>query len=144
MTPWTAACQASLSIINSWSFLKLMSIKSAMPSNHLILCHPFSSGLQSFLASGSFPMSQLFSLGGQSIGGSASASASVLAAKSLQSCLTLYDPMDCSTPGFPVHHQLWELAQIHISRVSDANQPSRPLSSPSPPALNLSPNQGLF
>ena len=56
-TLWTAACQASLSITNSWSLLKLMSIKSVMPSNHLILCHPFSSHLQSFPASGSFPMS---------------------------------------------------------------------------------------
>ena len=49
-TPWTAACQAPLSITNSWSLLKLMSIASVMPSNHLILCHPFSSCLQSFPA----------------------------------------------------------------------------------------------
>ena len=67
-TPWTAACQASLSITSSWSLLKLMSIVSVMPSNHLILC------LQSFPASGSFPMSQFFASGGQSIGRSASAS----------------------------------------------------------------------
>ena len=59
-------------------------------------------------------------------------------------CLTLYDPMDCSTPGFPVHHQLPELAQTHVHRVGDAIQPSHPLSSPSPPAFNLSQNQGLF
>ena len=59
-TPWTAACQASLSITNSQSLLKLMSIESMMPSNHLILCHPLSSYLQSFPASGSFQMSQLF------------------------------------------------------------------------------------
>ena len=51
-----------------------------------------------------------------------------------QSCLTLCDPMDCSTSGFPVHHQLPELAQTHVYRVSDAIQPSHPLSSPSPPA----------
>ena len=50
-----------------------------------------------------------------------------------QSCLTLCDPMDFSTPGFPVHHQLLELAQTHVHRVSDAIQPSHPLSSPSPP-----------
>ena len=74
VTPWTAACQASLSISNSWRLLKLMSIESVMPSNHLILCHPLSSCLQSFPASGSFPMSQLFTSGGQSIGVSASAS----------------------------------------------------------------------
>ena len=72
-TPWTAACQASLSFTNSWSLLRLMSIKSVMPSNHLILCHPLLLP-QSFPASGSFPMSQLFASGGQSIGASASAS----------------------------------------------------------------------
>ena len=55
-----------------------------------------------------------------------------------QSCLTLCNPMDCSTPGLPVHHQLPELAQTHIHRVSDAIQPSHPLLSPSPPAFNLS------
>ena len=52
--PWTAACQASLSITNPWSLLKLMSIKWVMSSTHLILCHPLSSCLQSFPASGSF------------------------------------------------------------------------------------------
>ena len=55
-----------------------------------------------------------------------------------QSCLTLHNPMDCSTPGLPVHHQLPELAQIHIHGVGDAIQPSHPLSSPSAPAINLS------
>ena len=67
-TPWTAARQASLSITNSRSVLKLMSIKSVMPSSHLFLCHP----LQSFPASGSSSMSQLFASGGQSIEASAS------------------------------------------------------------------------
>ena len=61
-----------------------------------------------------------------------------------QSCLTLCDPMNCSTPGLPVHHQLPELAQTHVCRVGDAIQPSHPLSSPSPPAFNLSQHQGLF
>ena len=61
-----------------------------------------------------------------------------------QSCPTLCDPMDCSTPGFPVHHQLLELTQTHVYQVSDAIQPSHPLSSPSPPAFNLSQHQGLF
>ena len=61
-----------------------------------------------------------------------------------QSCLTLCDPMDCSTPGFLVHHQLPELAQTHVHRVSDAIQPSHPLLSPSPPALNLFPASGSF
>ena len=73
-TPWTAACQASLSITNSRSSLKLMSIKMVAPSKHLILCRPLSSCLQSFPTSGSFPMSQFFALGGQSFGASASAS----------------------------------------------------------------------
>ena len=53
-------------------------------------------------------------------------------------------PMDCSTPGFPVHHQLLELAQTHVHRVGDAIQPSHPLSSPSSPAFNLSHHQGIF
>ena len=72
---WTAAHQASLSITNSRSLLKLMFFESVMPSNHLILCRPsFSSCLPSFPASGSFLVSQFFTSGGQSIGVSASAS----------------------------------------------------------------------
>ena len=73
-TPWIAAHQASLSITNSWSSLKLMSIESVMPSSHLILCHPLSSCPQSLPASESFPVSQLFTWGGQSTGVSAIAS----------------------------------------------------------------------
>ena len=61
-----------------------------------------------------------------------------------QSCLTLCNSMDCSTPGFPVLHHLLELAQTHVDWVSDAIQPSRPLSSPSPPAFSLSQHQALF
>ena len=61
-----------------------------------------------------------------------------------QSYPTLCDPVDCSTPGFPVHHQLPELAQTHVHQVCDAIQPSHPLLSPSPPAFNLSQNQGLY
>ena len=61
-----------------------------------------------------------------------------------QSCLTLRDPMDCSTPGSPVHHQLPEFTQTHAHWVGDAIQPSHPLSSPSPPSFNLSQHQGLF
>ena len=71
-TQWTAARQASLSSTNAWSLLKLIFIESVMPSNHLILCHPFSSCPQSFPASGSFQMSQLFASRGQSIGVSTS------------------------------------------------------------------------
>ena len=73
-TPWTAARQASLSITNSQSLFKLMSVESVMPSNYLILGRPFSSCLQSFPASGSFQMSQFFASGGQSIGVSGSTS----------------------------------------------------------------------
>ena len=61
-----------------------------------------------------------------------------------QSCPTLCDPMNCSTPGLPVHHQLPEFTQTHVHRVSDAIQPSHPLSSPSPPAPNPSQHQSLF
>ena len=61
-----------------------------------------------------------------------------------QSCPTLCDPMGCSTPGLPVHHQLPELAQIHVHWLGDAIQSSHPLSSPSPPTFNLSQHQGLF
>ena len=60
-----------------------------------------------------------------------------------QSCPTLCDPMDCSTPGLPVHHQILEFTQTHVHQIGDAIQPSDPLSSPSP-AFNLSQHQGLF
>ena len=61
-----------------------------------------------------------------------------------QSCPTLCDPMNHSTPGFPVHHHLPEFTQTHIHRVGDAIQPSHPLSSPSPPASDASQHQSLF
>ena len=129
-TPWTAARQASLSFSISWSVLKLMSIKSVMPSSHLILWCPLLLLPWSLLKSVTFPMSQLY--------------ASVQFTSVAQSCPTLCDPMDCSTPGFPVHHQLPELAQTHVHQVDDVTQPSHPLFSSSPPAFNLSQHQGLF
>ena len=61
-----------------------------------------------------------------------------------QSCPTLWDPMDSSTPGLPVHHQLPEFTQTHVHLVGDGIQPSHPLSSPSPPTFDLSQHQGLF
>ena len=61
-----------------------------------------------------------------------------------QSCPTLCDPMNCSTSGLPVHHQLPEFTQTHIHQVGDAIQPSHPLLFPSPPALNPSQHQSLF
>ena len=73
-TPWNAACQVSLSITNSQSLLKLMSIESGMPSNHLILCRSLLFPPSTFPSSGSFQMSQFFASGGQNIGVSASAS----------------------------------------------------------------------
>ena len=60
-----------------------------------------------------------------------------------QSCPTLCDTMNCSTPGLPVHHQLPEITQTHVYRVGDAIQPSHPLSSPSPPAPNPSQHQSF-
>ena len=63
---------------------------------------------------------------------------------SRSACPTLFDPMNCSTPGLPVYHQLPEFTQTHVHWVSDAIQSSHPLSSPSPPAFNLSQHQGLF
>ena len=69
---------------------------------------------------------------------------SLMFSSGAQSCLTLRDPMDCSTPGLRVHHQLPEFTQTHVLWVGDAIQPSHPLSSPSPPAFNLSQHQGLF
>ena len=61
-----------------------------------------------------------------------------------QSCLTLCHPMDCSMPGFPVHHELPEFTQTYVHWISDNTQPSHPLSSLSPPTFNLSQHQGLF
>jgi len=70
--------------------------------------------------------------------------ASVRFSSVAQSCLTLCDPMNRSTPGLPVHHQLPEFTETHVHQVSDAIQPSHPLSSPSPPAPNPSQHQSLF
>ena len=73
-----------------------------------------------------------------------SPSAVILFSSVTQSCLTLCNPMNCSTPGLPVHHQLLEFTQTHVHQVSDAIQPSHPLSSPSPPAPNPTQHQSLF
>ena len=169
-TPWTAACQASLSITNSQSLLKLMHIESLMPSNHLILCCPLLfppsifPSIRVFLNESVLPIrwpkywSFSFSI-------SPSNEYSGLISfridwfyllvipgtlKSLRCCsvtksyLTLCDPMSCSLPGFPVLHYLLELAQTHVHQVGDAIQPSHPLLSPSLPTFNLSQHQGLF
>ena len=70
-------------------------------------------------------------------------SALVQSVQFIRSVVSLRNPMDCSMPGLPVHCQLPEFTQIHVHWVSDAVQPSHPLSSPSPPAFNLSQHQGL-
>ena len=123
-----------------------MSIESVIPSNHLILYCPLLFLPSIFVRIRVFLISQLFTSGDQSIG--VSASASVLPMNQFSSvaqlCPTLCNPMDCSTPGLPVHHQLPELTQTHVHWVNDAIQPSHPLSSPSPPAFYLSQHQGHF
>ena len=140
-----------------------MSIELVMPSNYLILCCPLlllpsilpsirvfsnESVLHirwpkcwsfSFSISPSNEHSELISFGIDWFHLLAVQFSSVT-----QSWPTLCDPMNCSTPGLPVHHQPPESTQTHVHWVSDVIQPSRPLSSPFPPALNLSQHQGLF
>ena len=103
-----------------FTFSKAMSMLSEEP----LLLHLHSKGSLSSPLSVSKPLAQFSSV--------------------TQSCLTLCDPMNCSTPGLPVHQQLLELPQTHGHRVGDAIQPFNPLSSPSPLAFNLSQHQGLF
>ena len=131
-TPWTAARQASLSISISWSLLKLMSIESMMPFNHLILCCP------RLFPPSIYPNIRVF------FHKSLLCISSVQFSSDAQSCPTLCDPMNCSMPGLPVRHQLLEFTQTHVHRVGDAIQPSHPGLSPSPPAPNPSQHQSLF
>ena len=207
VTPWTAACQASLSITNSQGLLKLMSIESVMPSNHLILCRPllllpsifpsirvFSNesallirwpkswsfsfnispsnehpGLISFrmdwfcitssqnqfwgtqlLRDNCFLFLVLLNWWGHHLWHKIQdirCTFQVSASQSVQSLSRVWlsvTPMDRSMPGFPVHHQLPELAQTQVHQVGDAIQPPHPLLSPSPPIFNLSQQQRLF
>ena len=109
VTPMTAARQDSLSITNSWSLLKLTSIESMMPSNHLILCRPLLLLSSIFQASGSFPVSQFFTSGGQSIGVSASASVLPIPQfKSINSSVLsfLYSPTLTSIHDYWKNHSL--------------------------------------
>ena len=118
-TPWTAAHQASHPKPTPGICLNSCPLSQ--------WCHPniSSSVVPFFSCPQSFPASVQFS-------------------SFTQLCPTLCNPMNRSMPGLPVHHQLPELAQTHIHRVGDAIQPSHPLSSPSPPAFNLSQHQGLL
>ena len=153
VTPWIAAPQDSLSITNSWSSLKLMSIESVMPSNHLTLCYPL------LLLPSIFPSIKVFSnesalcirwpkdwssIFSISPSNEYSGLISFQFSSVAQSCPTLCDPMNCSMPGLSVHHELPEFTQTQIHRVSDAIQPSHPLSSPFPPAPNPSQHHSLF
>ena len=130
-----------------------MYIDLVMPSNRLILCHPH------LLLPSIFPSIRVFSneralwirwpnYWSFSISSSNEYSELIAFQFSFSSvtqlCLTLCDPMDHSTPGLPVHHQLPESTQTHVHGVSDAIQPSYPLSSPSPPAFSLSQHYSLF
>ena len=151
-TPWTAACQASLSFTIYWSLIKLISIESVMLCNLLILCYLL------LLLPSIFPSIRIFSnelsalrhrwpkywsfsiSPSNEYPGLISFQFSSVA----QSCPTLCDPMNYSTPGLPVHHQLPEFTQAHVHQVGDAIQPSHPLSSPSLPASNPSQHQSLF
>ena len=148
VTPWTTAHQPLPSFTISQSLLKLTSIESVMPSNHLILCHPLSSCLQSFPETGSFPMSRLLASGGQSIGASASASVLPISSQGwfpleltgLISLLskglwrTFSSTIVWRHPFFDFSLSLWYNTHIHWV---DAIKASHPLSSPSPLDFNF-------
>ena len=112
MTPWTAACQASLSFTISWSLLRPVSIESVMPANHLILKHPLLILFSILPSTKVFSNESALHIRGPkywSFGFSISpsnGSVSQSVSSVTQSYLTLCDPMDCSMPGLPVHHQL--------------------------------------
>ena len=131
-TPWTIACQAPLSMEvfrqEYWSGLSCPPTGD-LPNPGIESASPESPALQV----NSLPLSHWVSL------------LFIYQIRSVAlSCPTLCDPMNRSTPGLPVHHQLPEFTQTHVHRVSDAIQPSHPLLSPSPPAPNPSQHQNLF
>ena len=155
--PWTTARQALPSFTISRSLCKLMSIESVMPSNHLILevhmlphldkgkIHSF---LPLFVGSLLCANSKDWTMSMKKIN-KKDKCLCLLELKSVKVCcccwnLSLWDPMDCSTPSFPALHYLWEFAQIHVHWINDAIQPFHPLSPSSPAAVNLSQHQGLF
>ena len=132
--------QASLSITNSWSLLKLMSIESVMPSSHLILCRPL------LLLPSILPSIRVFSNESTLCMRWPN---SVQFSSVAQSCPTLCNPMNLSMAGLPVHHQLPEFTQTHIHRVSDAIQPPHPLRPllllpPIPPNIRVFSNESTL
>ena len=131
--PWTVACQAHLSMRfprqEYWSGLLFLS-PGYLPNPGIEPASPAPPALQP----DSLPLSHCGSPHSELVQFSSVA----------QLCPTLCDPMDCSMPGLPVHHQLLELSQTHVHRVSDDIQPSHPLSSSSPLPFSLSQHQGLF
>ena len=129
-TLWTAACQASLSFITPRVYLNSCPLTRWCHPTISSSVIPYSSCLLYLPATGCFQVSQFF--------------ASVQFSSVAQVCLTLCDRIDCSMPGLPVHHHLPEFTQTHVHWVSDAIQPSHPLSSPSPSAFSFSQHQGLF
>ena len=131
-TSWTAACQASLSFMISWSLLKLMSIESVMPSNHLVLCCP----LCCLLLPSIFPNIRVFS----------NESPFLIQFSSVQSLSPIWlfaTPWTTAWQASLSITNSWSLL-THVHWVSDAIQPPDPLFSPFPPTLSLSQHQGLF
>ena len=143
VTLWTVACQIPLSMGFSrqdyWSGFTWMG--SSQPSDVICVSYVFCNcqvGSLPLVPPGSIISFKDFRFWGQLTW------TSVQFSSVAQSCPTLCDPMNCSTSGLPVHHQLPDFTQTHVHRVSDAIQPSHPLSSPSPPAPNPSQHQSFF
>ena len=124
MTHWTIAHQAPLSM--------------EFPGKNTGV------GFHAFLQGSSLPGIEPRSLTSPALAGRFFTTSSVQFSSVTQLCPTLCNPMNCSMPGLPVHHQLPESNETHVHQVGDATQLSHPLSSPSPPAPNLSQHQGLF
>ena len=138
---WATVHHVSLSFTISRSLLKLTPIELVVSSNHLILS---STSAPALSLSQHFPKGMLMANRHMKRCSASLISSAGQCSAAAQLCPTLCGPMNCSTPGLPVHHQLPEFTQTHVHRVSDAIQPSHPLPSPSPPAPNPSQHQSLF
>ena len=146
VTPWTAACQASLSITNSWSLIKLTSIELVIPSNHLILCCPlFLPYFRLFFVTTTISYTHLEVI--HSIFIPLLIFMEFIAYSVQFSCSVMSDslwPLESQHTRPPCPSPTPEFTQIHVHWVGDAIEPSHPLSSASPPDLNLSQHQSLF